>query len=441
MNKKIGVIILSLILIISIATISMSFETKYYFSRNECRYIFKEGSCVVDDKHCNLNSYNYVKKILDPNKDCISNVTFNEGYTETDLEAYTNYPDFELVSNAGSSATCEFQVMEGDKVKIKVTAMDPDKEIGPAGQLIVTFDDPLNQNGEWQTTKGDAGVHDTGVEVSDGELTDSQKFCIEVLRKNLAPILSSVSDVTVKEGQTVSLDAKCTDDQDANPKITYRGFMTSDSKEIGFDDAGDHLVTIRCTDKDGEYDEKTVTVTVEDVNRPPKLDVSDVEAFAGDTVSIDYNVSDEDGDDVAVMIADPVGQDNEWKTDDSDVGQYEVKLTATDGKDKITGLSTITIKRVEYAPVLKNINDITVYEGDTVTITAEATDRNGDPVDVTFTGWMTSSKKTTGFEDAGVYDVTVTASDGEKQDQQKVKVTVLNKNRAPKITSIEMVSP
>ncbi|MBU0461299.1 MAG: hypothetical protein KJ574_01800, partial [Nanoarchaeota archaeon] len=93
------------------------------------------------------------------------------------------------------------------------------------------------------------------------------------------------------------------------------------------------------------------------------------------------------------------------------------------------------------APVLSKIADVTVYEGETVKLEPTATDAENDKLTYKYSGWMTSSSKKTGYDDAGEYDVTVTASDGEETDSQKVKVTVLNKNRHPRITAVYMEEP
>ncbi|MBU0461782.1 MAG: hypothetical protein KJ574_04310, partial [Nanoarchaeota archaeon] len=204
LNKKWGVLlVLSLIIFAAVATVLVySFETKYFFSRNECRYIFKQGSCVVADEHCNLNSYNYVKKILDPRKDCVSEIAFNPGFEEEDLTAF-DYPETAEATSVSQNGECPFVVMEADFVKIRPEAIDPDPDIGPAGKLIWTFFTPLNQKGEWQTKKGDAGIHNTKVTVSDGQYNDTKLFCIEVQATNHAPVIQKIADILAKEGDTV----------------------------------------------------------------------------------------------------------------------------------------------------------------------------------------------------------------------------------------------
>ncbi|MFQ5474470.1 MAG: Ig-like domain-containing protein [Candidatus Nanoarchaeia archaeon] len=434
--KKWGVLlILSLILLAVTATVLVySFETKYYFSRNECRYIFKQGSCVVDDSHCNLNSYNYVKKVLDPTKDCVSQITFNQGFTEVDVNTA---PEVELPADDGK---CSFQVVETDKVKIKPKAVDPDPDIGPAGKLLWTFFKPLDGKGEWQTKVGDAGIHRTKVEVSDGELKDTASFCIEVLAKNKAPVLKAIEDILVKEGETVKIDASCTDADGDKVTITYSGWMSSDSKKTGFKDAGKHSVTVTCKDPSGARDTEKVSVTVEDVNRAPGLKVTGASVYEGDKVKLDIDTSDMDGDDVTVTIADPVGDDAEWQTKEGDAGVYDVRVMASDGDKSVTKTVQVEVLDRNKAPSLK-VSDVTVREGETVRLAPTVSDADGDDVKVTYSGWMTSATRKTGYDDAGEYSVTVKASDGTETVSRTVKVTVLNKNRPPKITEVTLEEP
>ena len=319
---------------------------------------------------------------------------------------------------------------------------DPDPEIGPAGELLWTFYTPLDKDGEWQTETGDTGRHDTRVTVSDGELSDTQAFCIEVMSGNHAPVLERIADILAAEGETVEIDASCTDEDEDDVTITYSGWMDDDSKRVGYSDEGEHTVTVKCTDTEGASDSQRVTVTITDINRAPTLSAKDVTVKEGELVDLDVEVADIDGDDVDVTISDPVGDDGVWQTEEGDAGSYEVTVIATDADDKsVSKKVTVTVVAVNTAPKLAELSDITVYEGETVRITPAGTDADGDELTYTYSGWMTSATKRTGYDDAGVYTVGVTASDGKVQDSQSITVTVLNKNRPPKITEVNMEEP
>jgi hypothetical protein len=426
MSSKKKFVVLSVVLsvmFLSLVAVAYSWQTKYFFSLDQCRYIFKEGSCVVDVKHCNTNSYNYVPKILNPKTDCISEIEFNPGFTQADIDAtYTG--------------TCEFTYKEGELVDIDAEAFDPDPLIDPAGKLIWTWYAPLDQYGKWQTVKGDAGRHDTKVKVSDGELYDVRPFCIEILKSNKAPILAALKDVTVKKGDTVVLSPECSDPDNDKVTITYSGWMTAGSKKTTAADVGTNTVTVTCSDPYGGKDSQTVKVTVTDVNHAPLITGNSVTVDEGELVTLPVTVTDSDGDQVTVTISDPVGNDKKWQTAKGDAGSYPVTVTADDGKTTSEKEIMVTVVSTNRLPTLK-VSDVTVHEGETVSLNPVVTDADGDKTTVTYSGWMTSNTKKTGYEDAGVYDVTVSVTDGKSDPvSKKIKVTVLNTNRPPKITRV-----
>ncbi|MFC1741963.1 Ig-like domain-containing protein [Nanoarchaeota archaeon] len=406
--------------------------TKWYFTRDECRYIFPAGSCVVEDKYCDQGSYDYQVIDLEPHTKYCEEGTI----VYTDPEPTNNKP--KIVTHA-KPGECEFMVNETDTVRLKPEGYDPDPEIGPAGKLLWTFFKPFDKNGVWRTVKGDAGRHDSKLRLSDGALTDERTFCVDVLKTNSAPKLSGLQDMTVEEGKKIQIRPVCTDPDGDKVTIKISGWMTSDEKNIGYDDEGKHTVTVTCTDPDGDSDKETITITVVDVNRPPTLTVpKTVTVDEGKTVKITAKTSDPDGDKVTVTFAKPFKSDGTWTTVKGDAGTYDVKVTASDGDKQVTKTVKVIVNKVNTKPSISSMRDLTVYEGDTIELRPNIRDPDGDKVTVKYSGWMTTSTKKTGYDDAGEYDVTVTATDptGDK-DTEKVHITVLNRNRPPVITRLK----
>ncbi|OPZ84667.1 MAG: Chitinase A precursor [bacterium ADurb.Bin429] len=111
------------------------------------------------------------------------------------------------------------------------------------------------------------------------------------------------------------------------------------------------------------------------------------------------------------------------------------------GADVIT--VAVVITPVNDAPVLSPIGPQTVNEGDLLTFTATADDPDGDalafsaaplPSGALFAGGVFTW--TPDFDAAGVYTVTVTASDGALTATEAVPITVYDVNRAPVLTPI-----
>lgn len=154
-------------------------------------------------------------------------------------------------------------VKEGEKVSLKPSAKDPDGD-----KISYIFDEPLNDDGMWETQIGDAGEYEFIITATDGELTAEQLVQLTVESVNRPPVIE-LEPVKVKEGETVLLKPVITDKENDEVKITYSGWMTGESKQTGFDDQGEHKVIITARDSAGNQASLEVTVTVEDVNRPP----------------------------------------------------------------------------------------------------------------------------------------------------------------------------
>lgn len=157
---------------------------------------------------------------------------------------------------------------EGDLITLQYEAVDPDKEIGPAGELIATFEKPFNSTGQWQTKRGDAGSYITTITVSDGEYNDESDVCFNINPLNEAPTVVA-TDVIANEGEVVKLNATCQDEGAVN--ITYTGKMKSSTWRTTYDDAGIYQVTITCTDSQGLSASKDIAVSILDRNRPPRI--------------------------------------------------------------------------------------------------------------------------------------------------------------------------
>ena len=105
---------------------------------------------------------------------------------------------------------------------------------------------------------------------------------------------------------------------------------------------------------------------------------------------------------------------------------YSVSAFDAEGNESIKSLesSATTQSAPNNPPVLDPIADIIVDEGDTVVLSPTANDPDGDTLSFTYSGWMTTDSKTTNYDDAGIYTVTITVSDGSLTDSQDITVTV-----------------
>jgi hypothetical protein len=345
---------------------------------------------------------------------------------EVESIADSEEDDAEPVSAADSSLPKK-TVTEGEKVSFpNLKASDPDGD-----PITYTFSSPLNKDGEWETEKGDAGNYRVTITASDGVNKVSQDVMVVVLSANKAPVIEGLKDVTVNEGDTVSLSPTVTDPEGDEVTVTYSGWMASSTKGTTFADAGTYTVKVTATDGESESVE-TVKVTVLNVNRQPALSVSDVTIEEGETVSASATASDPDGDSVTVEFSEPLDEDGEWETDIGDAGKYRITATATDGDKEVTKSFFVIVTSKNKAPVLSGVTDIEADEGETISLSVSASDEDEDEVSITYPAPFTAAGKwATGYDDAGIYTLTVSATDGISTTEETFTVVVNDMNRAP----------
>lgn len=319
-------------------------------------------------------------------------------------------------------------VVEGDLVNFpNLKATDPDGD-----PITYTFTPPLDSAGKWQTKIGDAGEYKVTITASDGKNSVSQMVVIEVKPKNMPPVLQLASkDITVKEGETVSINVQASDPDGDKVSVSFDGWMNGPAKTTGFADAGTHAVTVMASDGKSTVKD-TVRVVVENVDRPPTISpIADVTVKEGDKITVKPTASDPDGDKVTFSFTPPLGPDGTWQTASSDVGKYTVNVTALSGQLSAGTSFAITVQSLNKAPVIQMSDTITVDEGQTVTLTPIITDPEGDELTITYSGWMKSNSYTTTYEDSGSHLVTISVSDGINSVKKDVTVVVNDVNRPP----------
>ncbi len=204
-------------------------------------------------------------------------------------------------------------------------------------------------------------------------------------------------------------------------------------------DAGTYQVTITASDGKTEV-EKRVIILVLSANRAPTIDgLEDMTVAEGDMIVLNPKVFDYNGDEVTVLYSKPFNEKGEWQTDYDDSGTYVAKVTVSDDQTIVEQQITITVTNTNRAPVLEEINHVSVFAGELMKITPKATDPDGDPVTLAFSvpldangNWQTTEK------DVGTYTATVIASDGQLQDEKIVSIIINHKNKAPVISLDEV---
>jgi hypothetical protein len=157
----------------------------------------------------------------------------------------------------------KFTVQETQPLTLTLLAMDPDGDT-----LTMAYPPLFDENGVWQTEKGDAGLYELEVVVSDGVNDVTVPLHIEVENFNVPPELEPIGLVLVDEGDLITLDIEAEDLDGDNLTITISGFMTETTYQTDFDDAGEYWVLVEVADQKHVVEEN-VSIIINNVNRPP----------------------------------------------------------------------------------------------------------------------------------------------------------------------------
>ena len=224
----------------------------------ETKYVCPDGTVVTNLDECAGEEVNQTTEIPEEVEE--------EPVTEIpeEVNQTTEIPE-EVEEETTAEELTKITVKEGELVALKPESEDPD-----ADTIEYAFSEPLNKDGEWQTKNGDAGNYEITVTASDGELKDTQKILLVVESINKPPVLKAIANLKISEGETVSFEPVATDPDGDEVEITYSGWMNTATYTTNYNDAGTHIVTV--TASDGKQSTaQDVTITVENVNRPPKI--------------------------------------------------------------------------------------------------------------------------------------------------------------------------
>ncbi len=246
--------------------------------------------------------------------------------------------------------------------------------------------------------------------------------------------------VTVKESDKIKLVAQLNDPDKDPINFTYsKPLNTLGEWKTNYGDAGEYVTTLTATD--GKLStSKKVKIVVQRVNVPPKIEsVSSLIVNEGETVKLEPKVEDPNNDKFTVTISEPL-KNGLFKTDHTSAGEYDVKITATDGELTSEKTFKLTVKDVNMPPQITGLNDLTVKEGELVNLKPVVTDLDTvDTVKVTISNpvgddgvWQTT------YTDHGDYTVTVTADDGKVKVSKTVKLTVQDVNMPPEIIKVSL---
>ena len=277
-----------------------------------------------------------------------------------------------------------------------------------------------------------------------GQTAESNNFTVNVRFVDHPPVLEPVEGLLATEGILFEHTFGASDPDmafDANESLTFSIDTSllkidSSSGRVWFSpqnkDVGAHAFNVTVRDHYGENVSMAVSLSVENVNNPPKLVYSvpnDQFTAQEDTpFTFRFNATDPDVDigldyltfstNSSLFNISPDGSIN-FTPDDKDIGVHKFRITVTDSGDlKDSANFTMNIVGVDEPPVILPLENLTVNEDTNVRFHINATDQ--DPNDVLsfssdFPLMSTDKAGWAGFraddKDIGTHIVTVTVRD------------------------------
>lgn len=228
-----------------------------------------------------------------------------------------------------ASSITTFVYDETELVSLRPQATDPDNQ-----KVSYSYSKPLNNKGDWQTDYGDAGEYKIKITVSDGELSSSEDVLVVVKKKEIPPAIDSlepnVKEVGVDEGKALRFKIEASDLN--KDELSYAWFLDGekvvDGNEFVFSpkygESGEHKV--KAVVNDGKNDASNEwNVGVNKVDLKGILEgIKDVEI--SETGVARLYLPNFKKYDLEYEISEPLGEDNYWKTDYSNEGEYEVTV-------------------------------------------------------------------------------------------------------------------
>ncbi|MFH1867802.1 MAG: putative Ig domain-containing protein, partial [Candidatus Omnitrophota bacterium] len=336
-------------------------------------------------------------------------------------------------------------VAEGNLLEFDITADDPD------GDTIVysvsNLPEGADFNGQrfnWTPTFEQSGVYTVTFTASDGEDADSETITITVTGMNRPPILDPIGDKSVDENSLLRFVLSAVDPDGGS--ITYSMQNAPSGAALSgatfnwtptYEQEGIYNITFSASDGQDSASE-IVTVTVNNVNRPPVIDFIGNKAVGiNKTLAFAVTGYDPDGDVIAYnALSLPPGAafDNgafSWVPVYAQIGTHSLSFSISDESLSDSEAITITVREINNPPVFGSVAPRSIYAEESLVFNVAAIDPDGDFVkysvdnlpegavfaDQTFS-WIPALSQT------GSYSVLFSGTDGELTDSVTVSITV-----------------
>lgn len=160
----------------------------------------------------------------------------------------------------------KIEISEGETLTLKPKVTDPNGDL-----VTVKISEPVGDDGLWNIDYQENGEYPIIITASDGELETKKEIKLTVKKKNVAPAIEAIKDITIKEGEIAGLKVKTSDVNGDKVKVTISEPIGEDGEwQTAYTDHGEYKITVSATDG-ALTTTKTIKLTVIDVNKAPEI--------------------------------------------------------------------------------------------------------------------------------------------------------------------------
>lgn len=254
---------------------------------------------------------------------------------------------------------------------------------------------------------------------------ETEEECIEELEKILEDREDVEEEIPVREftaGEMVEITPE-TEAEDLT--FDFSSPLDEEGKwETTEDDVGVYIVNVTATNKAGDSFTRQVKLLITDPAQPPVIEMEDVNVEAGETVSLQPQITHPEDKEVNISFTGWMDS-AEKETTEEDIGEHTVTIIADDGIHSVEKDITVTVEEPAVAPEIQELSDMEVTEGDLVEVEVNATHPYEEEIDVAYSEPLDEEGKWETEEgDEGTYNITVTATVEELSDEETFTLTV-----------------